>query len=202
MSDTIAGPDGKPRCRWSASAPDFMHYHDTEWGFPVGDDFRLFEKLSLEGFQAGLSWRTILSKRENFRAVFHGFDYHRIARFTERDVQRLLKNEGIIRHRGKIEAVINNARQAVELVEHEGSLAAYLWRFEAERGRPAPTQAMATSAESVALSKALKKQGWKFVGPTTMYAFMQAMGLVDDHVETCAIRAKVEKARKAFKRPG
>jgi len=202
MSDTIAGPDGKPRCRWSASAPDFMHYHDTEWGFPVGDDLRLFEKLSLEGFQAGLSWRTILSKRENFRAVFHGFDYHRIARFTERDVQRLLKNEGIIRHRGKIEAVINNARQAVDLVEREGSLAAYLWRFEAERGRPAPTQAIATSAESVALSKALKKQGWKFVGPTTMYAFMQAMGLVDDHVDTCSIRAKVEKARKAFKRPG
>ncbi|MEV8518462.1 DNA-3-methyladenine glycosylase I [Dyella marensis] len=201
MSDTIAGPDGKPRCRWAASAPDFMHYHDTEWGFPVDDDFRLFEKLSLEGFQAGLSWRTILAKRENFRAVFHGFDYHRVARFTERDVQRLLKNEGIIRHRGKIEAVINNARHAVELAKSEGSLAAYLWRYEAERGRPAPTQAIATSDESVALSKALKKQGWKFVGPTTMYAFMQAMGLVDDHVETCAVRAKVEKARKVFKRP-
>ena len=201
MSDTIAGPDGKPRCRWSASAPDFMHYHDTEWGFPVADDFRLFEKLSLEGFQSGLSWRTILAKRENFRAVFHGFDYHRVARFTERDVQRLLKNEGIIRHRGKIEAVINNARHAVELAEREGSLAAYLWRYEADRKRPAPTQAIATSDESVALSKALKNQGWKFVGPTTMYAFMQAMGLVDDHVETCAIRAKVEKARKAFKRP-
>ena len=200
MSDTIAGPDGKPRCRWAASAPDFMHYHDTEWGFPVDDDFRLFEKLSLEGFQSGLSWRTILAKRENFRAVFHGFDYHRVARFTERDVQRLLKNEGIIRHRGKIEAVINNARHAVELTKSEGSLAAYLWRYEAERGRP-PTQAIATSDESVALSKALKKQGWKFVGPTTMYAFMQAMGLVDDHVETCAVRAKVEKARKAFKRP-
>ena len=201
MSDTIAGPDGKPRCRWSASAPDFMHYHDTEWGFPVGDDFRLFEKLSLEGFQSGLSWRTILTKRENFRAAFHDFDYHRIARFTERDVQRLLNNEGIIRHRGKIEAVINNARHAIELAAREGSLAAYLWRFEAGRGRPAPTQAVATSAESIALSKALKKQGWKFVGPTTMYAFMQAMGLVDDHVESCAIRAKVEKARKTFKRP-
>jgi DNA-3-methyladenine glycosylase I len=202
MSDTIAGPDGKPRCRWSASAPDFMHYHDTEWGFPVDDDFRLFEKLSLEGFQSGLSWRTILTKRENFRAAFHGFDYHRVARFTERDVQRLLKNEGIIRHRGKIEAVINNARHAVELAAGEGSLAAYLWRYEAERSRPAPAQPVATSAESEALSKALKKQGWKFVGPTTMYAFMQAMGLVDDHVETCSIRAKVEKARKAFKRPG
>ncbi len=201
MNDTITGPDGKPRCRWSGSAPDFMHYHDTEWGFPVDDDRRLFEKLSLEGFQSGLSWRTILAKRENFRAVFHDFDFHRIARFTERDVQRLLGNEGIIRHRGKIEAVINNARRAVELAEREGSLAAFLWRYEAPP-RKAPTQAVATSAESVALSKALKKDGWKFVGPTTMYAFMQAMGLVDDHVEHCAVRAKVEKARKAFKRPG
>lgn len=201
MNDTITGPDGKPRCRWSGSAPDFMHYHDTEWGFPVDDDRRLFEKLSLEGFQSGLSWRTILAKRENFRAVFHDFDFHRIAHFTERDVQRLLGNEGIIRHRGKIEAVINNARRAVELADREGSLAAFLWRYEAPP-RKAPTQAVATSAESVALSKALKKDGWKFVGPTTMYAFMQAMGLVDDHVEHCAVRAKVEKARKAFKRPG
>ena len=201
MNDTITGPDGKPRCRWSGSAPDFMHYHDTEWGFPVDDDRRLFEKLSLEGFQSGLSWRTILAKRENFRAVFHDFDFHRIAHFTERDVQRLLGNEGIIRHRGKIEAVINNARRAVELADREGSLAAFLWRYEAPP-RKAPTQAVATSAESVALSKALKKDGWKFVGPTTMYAFMQAMGLVDDHVEHCAVRAKVERARKAFKRPG
>ncbi|WNL44627.1 DNA-3-methyladenine glycosylase I [Dyella sp. BiH032] len=201
MSETITGPDGKPRCRWSGAAPDFMHYHDTEWGFPVADERRLFEKLSLEGFQSGLSWRTILAKRENFRAAFHDFDFHRIARFTERDVQRLLGNEGIIRHRGKIEAVINNARRAVDLIEREGSLAAFLWRYEAPP-RKAPTQAIATSAESVALSKALKKDGWKFVGPTTMYAFMQAMGLVDDHVEHCAIRAKVEKARKAFKRPG
>ena len=201
MSDTIPGPDGKPRCRWSGSAPDFMHYHDTEWGFPVDDDRRLFEKLSLEGFQSGLSWRTILAKRENFRAAFHDFDFHRVAHFTERDVQRLLGNEGIIRHRGKIEAVINNARRAVELAGREGSLAAFLWRYESPP-RGAPTQAIATSAESVALSKALKKDGWKFVGPTTMYAFMQAMGLVNDHAEHCAIRAKVEKARKAFRRPG
>jgi DNA-3-methyladenine glycosylase I len=201
MSDTITGPDGKPRCRWAGAAPDFMRYHDTEWGFPVDDDRRLFEKLSLEGFQSGLSWRTILAKRENFRAAFHDFDFHRVARFTERDVQRLLGNEGIIRHRGKIEAVINNARRAVELAGREGSLAAFLWRFEAPP-RAAPTQAIATSAESVALSKALKKDGWKFVGPTTMYAFMQAMGLVNDHAERCAIRAKVEKARKAFERPG
>ena len=202
MSDTITGPDGKPRCRWSGAAPDFMHYHDTEWGFPVSDDRRLFEKLSLEGFQSGLSWRTILAKRENFRAAFHDSDFHRIARFTERDVQRLLKDEGIIRHRGKIEAVINNARRAVELTGHESSLAAFLWRYEADpKHRPKP-QTITTSAESVALSKDLKKQGWKFVGPTTMFAFMQAMGLVNDHAETCAIRAKVEKARKAFARPG
>lgn len=200
MSDTITGPDGRPRCRWSGAAPDFLHYHDTEWGFPVADERRLFEKLSLEGFQSGLSWRTILAKRENFRAAFHDFDFHRIARFTERDVQRLLGNEGIVRHRGKIEAVINNAQRAVALVEREGSLAAFLWRYEAPP-RKAPTQAIATSDESIALSKALKKDGWKFVGPTTMYAFMQAMGLVDDHVEQCTVRAKVEKARKAFKRP-
>lgn len=201
MSDTITGPDGRPRCRWSGAAPDFLHYHDTEWGFPVADERRLFEKLSLEGFQSGLSWRTILAKRENFRAAFHDFDFHRIARFTERDVQRLLGNQGIVRHRGKIEAVINNAQRAVALVEREGSLAAFLWRYEAPP-RKAPTQAIAASDESIALSKALKKDGWKFVGPTTMYAFMQAMGLVDDHVEQCTVRAKVEKARKAFKRPG
>src|SRR5687767_857555 len=130
MNATITGPDGKSRCRWSGAAPEFPHYHDTEWGYPIDDDSRLFEKLSLEGFQSGLSWRTILAKRENFRAAFHHFDLDRIARFTERDVQRLLKDEGIIRHRGKIEAVINNARQARELIKKEGSLAAYIWRFE------------------------------------------------------------------------
>jgi DNA-3-methyladenine glycosylase I len=197
---TIAGPDGKPRCRWCAAAPEFFHYHDTEWGFPVGDDRRLFEKLSLEGFQSGLSWRTILAKRENFRAAFHDFDFDRIARFTERDVARLLKDEGIIRHRGKIEAVINNAKRARELVKREGSLAAFLWRYEPEP--LAMPQTASTSAESIALSKALKKQGWQFVGPTTVYAFMQAMGLINDHVEDCVIRAKVDRARKTFKRPG
>jgi DNA-3-methyladenine glycosylase I len=200
MSTTIAGPDGKPRCRWCAAAPEFFHYHDTEWGFPVGDDRRLFEKLSLEGFQSGLSWRTILAKRENFRAAFHGFDFDKVARFTQRDVARLLKDEGIIRHRGKIEAVINNAQRARDLVDREGSLAAFLWRHEPER--PAKPQTASTSAESTALSKALKKQGWQFVGPTTVYAFMQAMGLINDHVEDCVIRAKVERARKTFKRPG
>jgi DNA-3-methyladenine glycosylase I len=197
---TIVGPDGKARCRWSGAAPEFLGYHDTEWGFLVDDDRRLFEKLCLEGFQSGLSWRTILAKRENFRVAFHDFDFDRIARFTRRDVERLLKDDGIVRHRGKIEAVINNAQRAGELVKQEGSLAALIWRYESDRS--AKPQMASTSAESIALSKALKKQGWKFVGPTTVYAFMQAMGLINDHVEGCVIRAKVERARRNFKRPG
>lgn len=201
MSATVAGPDGKPRCRWSGAAPEFMHYHDTEWGFPVGDDRRLFEKLCLEGFQSGLSWRTILAKRENFRAAFHGFDFDRVARFTPRDVERLLKNEGIVRHRGKIEAVINNAKRVQELVQREGSLAAFLWRYEPDAKSLGKPQTVSTSPESVALSKDLLKQGWKFVGPTTVYAFMQAMGLVNDHAEGCVIRAQAARARKAFKSP-
>jgi DNA-3-methyladenine glycosylase I len=201
MSPTILGPDGKPRCHWCSAAPEFLDYHDTEWGFPVSDDHRLFEKLCLEGFQSGLSWRTILAKRENFRAAFHGFDFDRIARFTERDVNRLLNDEGIVRHRGKIEAVINNARRVRELVEREGSLAAFIWRYEPDSRQPGKPQTASTSAESIALSKDLKKLGWKFVGPTTVYAFMQAMGLLNDHVEDCAIRARVERARKKFRRP-
>jgi DNA-3-methyladenine glycosylase I len=200
VSATILGPDGKSRCQWSGAAPEFLDYHDTEWGFPVSDDHRLFEKLSLEGFQSGLSWRTILAKRENFRAAFHNFDFDKIARFTERDVDRLLKDEGIVRHRGKIEAVINNARRAQELVKWEGSLAAFIWRYEPKQ--TAEAQTASTSPESLALSKELKKQGWKFVGPTTVYAFMQAMGLINDHIGECVVRAKVERARKAFKRPG
>ena len=202
MSKTIVGPDGKTRCHWCGAAPEFLGYHDTEWGFPVSDDYRLFEKLSLEGFQSGLSWRTILAKRENFRAAFHDFDFDRIARFTQRDVDRLLKDEGIVRHRGKIEAVVNNARQARELVKREGSLAAFIWRYEPDPKRLAEPQSASTSAESLALSKDLKKLGWKFVGPTTVYAFMQAMGLINDHVADCVIRGKVARARKRFKRPG
>ena len=202
MNETIAGPDGKARCRWCGAAPEFLDYHDTEWGFPVDEDQRLFEKLSLEGFQSGLSWRTILAKRENFRAAFHDFDFDRIARYTRRDLDRLLNDAGIVRHRGKIEAAINNARQAQELVKQEGSLAAFLWRYEPRAKGLAKPQTVSTSAESLALSKDLKKQGWKFVGPTTVYAFMQAMGLINDHVEGCVIRAKVERARKGFRRPG
>jgi DNA-3-methyladenine glycosylase I len=202
VSTTISGPDGKSRCSWSGAAPEFLAYHDTEWGFPVGDDHRLFEKLSLESFQSGLSWRTILAKRENFRAAFHDFDFNRVARFTERDVARLLEDEGIVRHRGKIEAVINNARRARDLVEREGSLAAFLWRYEPDAEQLAKSQTASTSAASIALSKDLKKQGWTFVGPTTVYAFMQAMGLLNDHVEDCVIRAEVERARRDFRRPG
>lgn len=198
---SVPGPDGRPRCRWSLAAPDFLAYHDEEWGFPVAVDDRLFEKLCLEGFQSGLSWRTILSKRENFREAFRGFDFHAIASFTKRDVDRLLKNEGIVRHRGKIEAVVNNARCARELVDGEGSLAAFLWRYEPDPKRLPMPQTVSTSPESVALSKELKKRCWKFVGPTTVYAFMQAMGLLNDHEEGCFVRAEVQKARAKFRRP-
>jgi DNA-3-methyladenine glycosylase I len=201
MSSTIRGADGKRRCSWCAAAPEFPAYHDTEWGFPVADDRRLFEKLSLEGFQSGLSWRTILAKRANFRAAFREFDFDRIARFTSRDVARLLKDAGIVRHRGKIEAVINNARRAREMVKREGSLAAFIWRHEPDAKQAAKPQSASLSAESLALSKALKKLGWKFVGPTTVYAFMQAMGLVNDHAPECVIRKRVARARKQFDRP-
>src|SRR6187551_1666208 len=158
MSKILVGDDGKARCRWCAAAPEFLDYHDTEWGFPVADDRRLFEKLSLEGFQSGLSWRTILAKRENFRAAFCGFDFDRIARFTARDVARLLKDEGIVRHRGKIEAVVNNARRAREIVKREGSLAKFIWRYERTAKKAAKPQSASISAESLALSKELKKQ--------------------------------------------
>ncbi|MDE2092282.1 MAG: DNA-3-methyladenine glycosylase I [Burkholderiales bacterium] len=189
------GADGAPRCAWCQASPAYQHYHDHEWGFPVSDDRRLFEKLCLEGFQAGLSWLTILNKREAFRSAFAQFDAERVARFDEHDVARLLADAGIVRHRGKIESTINNARRVLELREAFGSLAAYAWRFEPAPGsRPARIthevlRTMTTSAESVAMSKDLKRRGWSFVGPTTVYAFMQAMGLVNDHVEGCHVRA-------------
>lgn len=199
MSKSVAGEDGKLRCAWSMSAPEFLGYHDTEWGFPVHDDVRLFEKLVLEGFQSGLSWRTILNKREHFRKAFHGFDFHKVARFTAKDVERLVKDEGIIRHRGKIEAAIHNAKCAREMVEREGSLEEFFWRYEPKPANLAEPQTLTTSAESIALSKDLKKLGWKFVGPTTMFALMQAMGLINDHAEDCVIRAQVKKARRQKK---
>lgn len=201
MSGTVPGPDGRPRCRWCAAAPEFFAYHDHEWGFPVADDIRLFEKICLESFQSGLSWRTILAKRENFRDAFKGFDFRKVALFDEADVERLMANPGIVRHRGKIEAVVNNARRACELIETEGSLAAFLWRFEPEREKAEP-QSRSTSPASEKLAKELRMRGWKFVGPTTVYAFMQAMGLVNDHAEGCVIRSEVDKVRNAFHRPG
>jgi DNA-3-methyladenine glycosylase I len=186
---TFKGTDGKLRCHWCAATPEYVAYHDEDWGFPVADDGVLFEKLCLEGFQSGLSWRTILAKRDHFRAAFRNFDLDKVARFTSRDVARLLADAGIVRHRGKIEAVINNARRARELIRQEGSLAAFFWKY-------APEQASA-----VAISKELKKRGWKFVGPTTVYAFMQAMGLVNDHAENCVIHAKAVRARRGFRLP-
>ena len=197
------------RCSWASENDEMGEYHDREWGFPVVDDRRLFEKLSLEGFQAGLSWRTILAKRPNFRKAFDDFDVEAIAAYTEDDVVGLLGDAGIVRHRGKIEAVVNNAARAIELVEKEGSLAGYLWRYEpdpATTSRPGEiTDAWlaqaTTSPESVALSKDLKRRGWRFVGPTTAYAFMQAMGLVNDHSPGCVSRAEVESARARLTRP-
>ncbi len=201
MDKTLPGPDGLPRCRWCATAPEFPHYHDTEWGFPVADDRRLFEKLCLEGFQSGLSWRTILAKRENFRRAFQGFDIAAVAAFDTADVERLLTDRGIIRHRGKIEASINNARRAQELIAAEGSLAAYFWRHEPPPGEHGPPQTASTSATSIKLSKDLLKRGWKFVGPTTIFAFMQAMGLINDHAEGCITRAEAARARTLFQPP-
>lgn len=201
MIDTVNGPDGQPRCGWCSAAPEFFAYHDQEWGYPVSDDIRLFEKICLESFQSGLSWRTILAKRENFRVAFEGFDFNRVAEFTEADVARLLADPGIVRHRGKISAVINNARCAQAMVAEEGSLAKFFWSFEPASELLATPQTVSTSPESTALSKALKKRGWKFVGPTTVYAFMQAMGLVNDHAEQCVFRARVAEARRRFVRP-
>jgi DNA-3-methyladenine glycosylase I len=195
------------RCTWCGDDPLYVAYHDLEWGFPVVDDTRLFEKICLEGFQAGLSWRTILYKREAFRKGFAGFDIERVARFTARDVTRLLADAGIVRHRGKIESTINNAKRAQETAKEFGSLAAYFWRFEPlPKSRPRKLTrevlaTMTTSPEAIALSKDLKKRGWSFVGPTTVYAFMQAMGIVDDHAHGCAIRVAVEEARAGFARP-
>ncbi|HLW05618.1 MAG TPA: DNA-3-methyladenine glycosylase I [Azoarcus sp.] len=200
MPQIFIGSDGNSRCVWCAATPQYLAYHDTEWGWPVDEDRRLFEKLCLEGFQAGLSWRTILEKRENFRKAFDRFEFERVAEFSERDVEGLLQDAGIIRHRGKIEAVINNARCAREMVKTEGSLAAFFWRYEPAGQNPNPGTA-STSPESVAMSKELKRRGWKFVGPTTMYSFMQAMGLVNDHAEGCMMRARIERARQEFVRP-
>ncbi len=197
--------DGVLRCQWCRASAEYRRYHDEEWGFPVTDERRLFEKICLEGFQAGLSWLTILNKREAFRKGFANFEAEKIVRFGERDVERLLADAGIVRHRGKIESTINNAGRVLELREEFGSLAAYAWRYEpAVDTRPHKPQAgvvLGPSAEAVAMSKDLKKRGWSFVGPTTVYAFMQAMGLVNDHYEGCHARELAFKARKKLKKP-
>jgi DNA-3-methyladenine glycosylase I len=197
------GADGLARCAWAGSAPDYLAYHDTEWGFPSGDDIRLFEKLSLEGFQSGLSWLTILRKRESFRVAFAGFDFRLVADYRPEDVTRLLQDAGIVRHRGKIEAVINNAARAVELVEREGSLAHHVWSFAPARTRAGlgPRVVPTSSEESTRLSKDLKRRGWRFTGPTTAYAFMQSMGLVNDHHPACAMHERVQAARQRFTVP-
>ena len=199
----VQGDDGRVRCWWGASTPDYAVYHDSEWGFAVHDDVRLFEKICLEGFQSGLSWLTILRKRENFRKAFAGFDYGRIARFNQRSVDRLLRDEGIVRHRGKIESTINNARRAIELEDEFGSLAAFFWEWvppKSERPRAmtkGSLMKLSKTPTSTALSKDLKRRGWSFVGPTTAYAFMQAMGLVNDHLEGCFARERVAKSQRA-----
>src|SRR6188768_2928902 len=199
-SGLMTGADGVTRCAWAGDDPLYRQYHDGEWGRPVRDDRRLFEKICLEGFQSGLSWLTILRKRENFRAAFANFEFDRIAEFTETDVERLVQDVGIIRHRGKIVSTINNARRARELVAEAGSLAAWFWSFEPQPAdRPAKMdwatlRANPTTAVSVKISKELKKRGWSFVGPTTVYAFMQAMGLVNDHIEGCHVRALAAEA--------
>ncbi|MEO0392211.1 MAG: DNA-3-methyladenine glycosylase I [Pseudomonadota bacterium] len=203
----ITNDDGHTRCWWPGEDPEYIRYHDEEWGRPVDDDQRLFEKLCLEGFQAGLSWITILRKRENFRTAFAHFDPTIVARYTDEDVERLLQDAGIIRHRGKIEATINNAQRALALQQEAGSLASFVWGYEpkaADRPRILDYQAamsLTKTPESTALSKDLKKRGWRFVGPTTCYAFMQSMGLVNDHLEGCFIREACEADRAAFTRP-
>ena len=213
MTDTSADTGlftdeaGCPRCRWCQASPLYRHYHDHEWGFPVADDRRLFEKLCLEGFQSGLSWLTILNKREGFRAAFANFDAEQVAAFGPADVERLVQDAAIVRHRGKIESTINNARRVLELRAEFGSLAAYAWRHEpAPQDRPERltrevARTLSTSPASVAMSKDLKKRGWSFVGPTTVYAFMQAMGLVNDHLEGCHARERALQARAAFEPP-
>lgn len=203
----IIGEDGKGRCFWHGGLEDYRRYHDEEWGRPVTDDVRLFEKICLEGFQSGLSWLTILRKRENFRAAFAGFDMEKVAEFGAEDVERLVADAGIIRHRGKIVSTINNAVRAIELRSEFGSLAKFFWSFEPDpQERPevmdlATLRANPTTAVSVRLSKLLKKRGWTFVGPTTVYAFMQAMGMVNDHLDGCFCQSEVEQLRRKFKRP-
>jgi DNA-3-methyladenine glycosylase I len=205
VTDVVEGEDGMARCFGSEGDP-MRSYHDLEWGRPEADDRGLFEKLSLEGFLSGLSWLTILRKRENFRQAFRSFDIDAVARFNQRSVARLMADAGIVRNRAKIEATVNNARRCIDLVDEVGSFGGYVWRFEPDpANRPTPLSrqmVQSTSPEATAMSKDLKRRGWAFVGPTNVYAFMQAMGLVNDHLYGCFARDQVEQARRAFRRPG
>jgi DNA-3-methyladenine glycosylase I len=194
--ELVVGGDGSPRCWWGTSTPDYVAYHDDEWGVGVTSDSRLFEKLCLEGFQSGLSWLTILRKRENFRAAFAGFEPEVVAGFDDADVLRLLADAGIVRHQGKIRSTINNAGRALDMIDEFGSLAAYFWPHADFTSGP-PSQIEAKTATSTMLSKDLKRRGWSFVGPTTVYAFMQAMGLVNDHLAGCCARDRAESSRRA-----
>ena len=204
MPEVVEGEGRITRCFGSEGDP-MRSYHDLEWGRPEADDRRLFEKLSLEGFVSGLSWLTILRKRENFRRAFKSFDIGAVARFNQRSVDRLMADVGIVRNRAKIEATVNNARRCIDLVDEVGSFSAYVWRFEPDAAnRPTPLtwqMVQSTSPEAVAMSKDLKRRGWAFVGPTNVYAFMQAMGLVNDHLSDCFARDEVEQAHRAFRRP-
>jgi DNA-3-methyladenine glycosylase I len=193
--EIVHGHDGRPRCAWGAEPPDYAAYHDLEWGFGESDDARLFEKLVLEGFQSGLSWLTILRKRDAFREVFAGFDPATVAVFDDDDVARLLGDPRIVRHEQKIRSAVNNAGRALDLIDEEGGLAPYLWRFADPPGTPAPSEIRSTTERSTELARDLKRRGWTYVGPTTAYAFMQAMGLVNDHVAGCWVRARAETSR-------
>jgi len=203
----IEGSDGKNRCLWHGNDPEYLRYHDEEWGNPVDNDIQLFEKICLEGFQAGLSWLTILRKRDNFREAFDGFDYNKVSKYSDKNIERLVLNAGIIRHRGKIVSTINNANRALEMVEEFGSLGSYFWQYEpTKKQRPSKFDYKSLTSftitdQSKAMSKDLKKRGWSFVGPTTCYAFMQAMGIVNDHIDGCICREKITNKRQKFKRP-
>lgn len=203
----IKSSDAKTRCWWHGNIDEYIKYHDEEWGYPVNDDRQLFEKIILEGFQSGLSWITILRKRKNFRKAFDNFDYKKIAKYSDKDIQRLMNDSGIVRHRGKIESTINNAARIQEIIEEYGSFTSYVWQYEPQKKDRLKSfdyktlSKITQSVESVAFSKDLKKRGWSFVGPTTCYAFMQSMGVVNDHIEGCCCRDKIEEERKKFERP-
>ncbi len=193
----VRGEDGVARCGWGGADPLYRRYHDREWGRPIKDDRRLFEKICLEGFQSGLSWITILRKRQNFRQAFSDFEVEAVARFNARKIETLMTDAGIVRNRAKILATINNARQCLELIKERHSLAAYAWSYEPRTA----SARVSAGPEAIAMSKDLKARGWAFVGPTTIHSFMQAVGIIDDHLKGCEMRQEVERLRAKFVRP-